>query len=64
MPKERRGIKKTPIRKPVLSEKEIDELIEALDKIPKDPEVLKEAEEFHKKVSYLSPEDLLEQFTI
>ena len=28
------------------------------------PELLKEAEEFHRKLSYLSPEDLSRQFTI
>ena len=51
-----------------MSEEELrrkaDELVKELEGVSKDPKILKEAEEFHKKISYLSPEDLLRRFTI
>ena len=42
----------------------VDDLIIELDKIDGDPETLKREEEFHRLASYLSPEDLLDCFTI
>ena len=47
-----------------LKKEEIEKLAEELDEIAKDPKMLEEAEELHKKISYLSPEDLLKRFTI
>lgn len=51
-----------------ISEKELrrkaDELVKELEGISKDPKILKEAEEFHKNISCLSPKDLLRRFTI
>ena len=42
----------------------VQELVKELSKIAKDPKTKKEREKFHKKLSYLSPKDLLKQFTI
>lgn len=42
----------------------VDELLEEIEGIPEDPETLKAAEELHRKLSYLSPEDLLKPFTV
>ena len=41
----------------------IDIIVDESDNIL-DPRTLKEAEEFHRKISFLSVEDLLEPFTI
>jgi len=50
--------------KKILKKEEIEKLAEELDEIAKDPKMLEQAEELHKKISYLSPEDLLKRFTI
>ena len=42
----------------------IDQIKVELDEIVNDPETLREAEEFHREVSALSPEDLWKRFTI
>ena len=42
----------------------IDQLKVELDEIVNDPETLREAEEFHREVSALSPDDLWKRFTI
>jgi len=41
-----------------------ESLLKAVRGITQDPETLKEAEEFHKKTSNLTPEELLQRFTI
>ena len=41
-----------------------DDLLEKLEEITRDPEILRKAEEFHKKVSSLTIEELLRRFTI
>ena len=41
-----------------------DSLLKKLKGIAQDPEVLRKAEEFHKKASRLSTEELLRRFTI
>ena len=46
-----------------LSER-VDQLIAELDAIVADPEILRKSEEFHRSVSYLSPEDFSRRFTI
>jgi len=45
-----------------LRKEDIEELARELDEIANDPEILEEAEKHHKKVSYISPEDLLKRF--
>jgi len=47
-----------------LSQEGIEELARELDEIAEDPTLLEEAEELHKKISYLPPEVLLRRFDI
>jgi len=42
----------------------IHELAKELSKIAKDSKIREEGEKLHKKLSYLSPKDLLKRFTI
>lgn len=42
----------------------VRELAKELSKIAKDPKIKEEGEKLHKKLSYLSPRDLLKKFTI
>lgn len=42
----------------------VQELAKELSKIAKDPKIKSEGEKLHKKLSYLSPKDLLKRFTI
>jgi len=42
----------------------VQELVKELSKIAKDPKTKKEGEKLHKKLSYLTPKDLLKRFTI
>lgn len=41
-----------------------DQVVGDTDKVFTDPETIAKAEEFHRKVSYISPGDLLRKFTI
>jgi len=45
-------------------EKKVKNLVEELEKTTYSEEDLKKIEEFHKRISYISPEDLLKSFTI
>jgi len=42
----------------------VQELVKELSKIAKDPKTKEEGEKLHKKLTYLSPRDLLKRFTI
>ena len=42
----------------------IQELAKELSKIAEDPKIREEGEKLHKKLSYLTPKDLLKRFTI
>jgi len=42
----------------------LDKISKELNKISKDPEVIRRGEELQKKLSYLSAEDLFRPFTI
>lgn len=42
----------------------VDDLLAELDRMEKDPELRKRAEEFHRRISALSSEDLMRPFTI
>ncbi len=41
-----------------------DRLVEELEKISQDPKALEEAEEFNKKITAITPEELQREFTI
>jgi hypothetical protein len=42
----------------------VDDLLAELDRMEQDPELRKRAEEFHRRISALSSEDLMRPFTI
>jgi hypothetical protein len=42
----------------------VDDLLAELDRMEKDPELRKRAQEFHRRISALSSEDLMRPFTI
>ena len=44
--------------------KMIQEVIQEVDRLIKDPKVVKEREKFAKEASYLSPEDLMTVFNV
>ena len=43
---------------------QVDDLVAELDRMEQDPELRKRAEEFHRRISALSSEDLMRPFTI
>jgi len=51
-------------RTPIKLQADRDSLLKKLEGITQDPEVLRKAEEFHRKASKLSTEELLRRFTI
>lgn len=56
--------KRKKIKKPKDLNKKIQNLRKDLEKSTYSLEDLKQIEDFHKKISYISPDDLLKPFTI